>query len=55
MLEVSKAVCNKNSLKAWTVITDCLSHGGETPFFYKLKVLWSKNINKYKDKNKCVI
>jgi hypothetical protein len=33
MFGVSKAVCNKNGLGVWTVIIDCLSHGGsETPF-----------------------
>jgi hypothetical protein len=32
MLEVGKATCDKSGLGAWTVITDCLSRGSETPF-----------------------
>jgi hypothetical protein len=32
MSRVSKAVRDKDGLGAWTVMTDCSSRGGETPF-----------------------
>jgi hypothetical protein len=35
MLRLEETVCNKDSLKALTVITDCLSRYGETAFFLR--------------------
>jgi hypothetical protein len=32
MTRVSEATRDKDGLGAWTVITDCLSRGGETSF-----------------------
>jgi hypothetical protein len=32
MSKVNKAICKKDGLETWTVITDCLSRDGETPF-----------------------
>jgi hypothetical protein len=32
MSGVSEVACDKDGLGVWTVMTDCLSHGGETPF-----------------------
>jgi hypothetical protein len=32
MSGVGKAARNKDSLEAWTIITDCSSRGGETSF-----------------------
>jgi hypothetical protein len=55
MSKVSKAVCNKDSLGVWTVMTDCLLRGGgETPFPLRG---WGAIIKEYnvKTKNKRVI
>jgi hypothetical protein len=32
MSRVKEAVCKKDGLRAWTIITDCLLYGGETLF-----------------------
>jgi hypothetical protein len=54
MLKVSKAMCNKDSLRAWTIITDCLLCNSETPFPLQG---WGAIIKEYniKTKNEGVI
>jgi hypothetical protein len=54
MSGVGKAARDKDGLGAWTVITDCLSRGGETPFSLRG---WGAIIEEYnvKTKNEGVI
>jgi hypothetical protein len=54
MSGVGKAARNKDGLGAWTVMTDCLSRGSETPFSLQGWGAMIKECN-VKTKNKGVI